>query len=127
VTFLRACTVILLVGCGNTTGTEPVRPAPALAAPGQAPAEAETRCLPVIAKECHCSYTCGTGVRDGDHWMVTHEVWKDPLKARVEQYCEGQPCTPVFAGEIVCDSICNAMPVDTTCHFDASGVCRGAR
>ncbi len=125
-TFLRACTVILLVSCGNT-GTDPVRPTPALAAPGQAPAETETRCLPVIAKECHCSYTCGTGVRDGDHWMVTHEVWKDPIKARIEQYCEHQPCTPVFAGEIVCAGICNAMPVDATCHFDGSGVCRGAK
>ena len=125
-TFLRACTVILLVSCGNT-GTEPVRPAPPLAAPGQAPAETETRCLPVIAKGCHCSYTCGTGVHDGDHWMVTHEMWKDPIKAQVEQFCEGQPCTPVFSGEIICDGICNAMVVDRACHFDGSGVCRGAR
>jgi hypothetical protein len=122
VTFPRAWILILLVGCGNS-GTDPVRPTPPLAAPGQASPESATRCLPVIAKECHCAYTCGTGVADGDHWTVTHEMWKDPIKARVEQFCEGQPCTPVFAGEIVCDGICGAMTVETTCHFDTNGVC----
>lgn len=99
--------------------------APAAAPP--APPAAERRCLPVVAAECGCVYTCGVGVRTGAGWTVTHPFWGDtPLAARVDRFCVGDACTEAFHAEIVCDGICAPHPADATCHFDDRGACVGA-
>ena len=87
----------------------------------------ERRCLPVVAKDCGCVYTCGVGERTGDRWIVRHSFWNDaPLKAVVEPWCVAGKCTDAFAAEIVCGVICAPKPADSTCHFDATGACVGA-
>jgi hypothetical protein len=107
--------MMLLVGCGSSAKEPPPPPAP------------ETKCLPVVAKECGCVYTCGAGTRDGAHWTVTHAFWKDAkLKATVEPWCFEGTCTDAFSAEVVCGGICPAKAADATCHFDASGACRSA-
>jgi hypothetical protein len=123
---MRSVAVVMFVGCGSASAPPPPSNVQA-PAPAPAPAQAiEKRCLPVVAKECGCVYTCGTGTRDGDHWTVTHSFWKDmPLKAKVERWCVDEACTEAFAAEIVCSGICAPKPADPTCHFDAGGACIG--
>ena len=88
----------------------------------------ERRCLPVVAKECGCVYSCGTGIKDGDFWKVTHPFWRNTeLTAKVEKWCAGVACTEAFHAEIVCDGICMPKPADTTCHFDDKGACVGKK
>src|SRR5207248_1086536 len=99
---------LVVAACGS--GTPPpenhVRPPPA----------SENRCLAVVAKACGCVYACGVGVRDGDHWNVTHAFWKgSTLRARIEPWCVGGACTDVFAADIVCDGICIPKRAETSC------------
>ncbi len=113
-----------VAACGSSTTTSAP---PANREPAAPAATPEKRCLPVIAKECGCTYSCGAGVRDGTGWRVTHSFWKgNDLKAAVERYCVGGACTEVFSAEIVCDGICPPKAADPTCHFDGSGACVGA-
>ena len=75
--------------------------------------------MPVVAKECGCTYSCGIGERDGDRWTVRHEFWKGAtLRARVDAWCVDGQCTDAFFAEITCDGICAPKPADPTCHFD---------
>jgi hypothetical protein len=112
--------VAVLIACGTPA------PTPVPSNHGVAPVTPETRCLPVVAKDCGCVYDCGTGARDGDHWTVTHAVWKgSTLTARIEPWCQQGACTDVFAAEIVCDGICMAKPADPTCHFAGSACVTG--
>jgi len=120
--------LVLLAACGgSSTSTPPVdrgRSAPPMVKPSATP---ERRCLPVVAKDCGCVYTCGGGERTGDHWIVRHSFWNDaPLNAVVEPWCVAGKCTDAFAAEIVCGVICAPKPADSTCHFDPSGACVGA-
>lgn len=93
-----------------------------------APAAAERRCLPVVAKECGCVYSCAAGTKDGDTWKVKHPFWgTTELTAKVDKWCAGNACTEAFHAEIVCDGICMPKPADSTCHFDAAGACIGKK
>jgi hypothetical protein len=125
---MKALAIAMLVACGSPPANRP-EPAPPVAPVAPAPSVPPfaRRCLPVVAKECHCVYTCGVGEARGDHWMVRHAFWKDSeLEARTEQWCVGDTCTEAFAAKIVCDAICAPKPADATCHFDATGACVGA-
>ncbi|HJL15256.1 MAG TPA: hypothetical protein RMH99_06345 [Sandaracinaceae bacterium LLY-WYZ-13_1] len=122
----------LLLGCTSTSSTAPApgptgeargdeaRETPPPADPGSA---AERRCLPVVAAECGCVYSCGLGTRDGDGWSVRHAHWDRPIRARIDRWCVDGECTDAFFGEIVCSGICAPRPADPTCVIDASG-CR---
>jgi hypothetical protein len=90
-------------------------------APAGAPA-VQTRCLPVVAKECGCVYDCGKGEStDGKAWRVTHACWKDiVLDAVIEPWCVDGKCTDVFAAQIMCDGICAGKPADPTCTCKTS-------
>jgi len=140
---LLALSSLLLLGCSSPTPTSPsgkAQPAPAVQATAPAPAAAaasspaprplpasgspEVRCLPVVAKECGCVYACGRGVRDGDHWKVTHSFWKGTvLRAVIQRWCVHGQCTEVFAAEILCAQICAPRPADPSCHLDGGGAC----
>jgi len=127
---MKRIAALFLVACGSSApspepaiGDKPVTPTPA--APGSA--APERRCLPVVAKDCRCVYSCGTGERHGDRRAVHHSFWKDTeLQAVVEPWCVEGKCTDVFAATIVCDAICAPKPADPTCRFDAAGACAGA-
>lgn len=99
--------------------------APPTAAP-PAPVAGERRCLPVVAADCGCVYTCGVGTRAGDGWTVTHGFWTEPLRARLDRWCVDGQCSEAWFGEIVCSGICVPRPADATCHFDDAGACVGA-
>jgi hypothetical protein len=93
-----------------------------------APTAAESRCLPVVAKECGCVYSCGVGTRDGDIWKVKHAFWGDTeLTAKIDKWCAGNACTEAFHADIVCDGICLPKPADSTCHFNDAGACVGKK
>ena len=124
---MRSVVVVFLVGCGSNSTPPPSNTQPVPPPPVAAPAP-EKKCLPVVAKECGCVYTCGVGTRMGDHWMVTHAFWKDTqLKAKIEQWCVDRSCTDVFAAEIVCGGICAPKPAETSCHFAPGDVCTSER
>jgi len=78
----------------------------------------EYHCLPVVAKPCGCVYSCGLGRRDGDHWVVTHEHWKEPLTAVVDKWCVDGNCREVFAAQIVCDGVCPPKPAPPCLAID---------
>ena len=118
---MRLVIVMLVLGACSSPTTEPP---PRKDVP---PATEHRKCLPVVAKECGCVYSCGSGVEASDHWNVTHSNWKPTtLHARIEPWCVAGRCTDVFAAEIVCAGICAPKPADATCHFDASSACVGA-
>ena len=97
-------------------------PAPRATAPP--PPSDERRCLPVVSKDCGCTYSCGVGEHTGDHWTVRHPFWKDAaLRGQVTSWCVGGACTDAFAVELVCDGTCLPRPADATCHFDGAGAC----
>jgi hypothetical protein len=99
---------------------------PSAAASATPDASFNRRCLPVVAKACGCTYSCGVGVRDGDHWTVRHKFWTNaPLRAQVTSWCVSDQCTDAFDVQIVCDGICAPRPADPTCHFDGAGACVG--
>ena len=87
---------------------------------------ADQRCLPVVAAECGCVYSCGAGTRDSDgSYRVTHSFWKDTvLRAKIADWCVDGECTEAFFAEIICDGLCPSRPADPTCHFEA-GQCVG--
>ncbi len=127
----RLCLVVVPAVAAACTHTTPRAAEVADAGAGTASAarpdaSVERRCLPVVSKACGCTYSCGVGERDGDHWTVHHPVWKNaPLKASVTSWCVSGSCTDAFDVQIVCDSICAPRPADPTCHFDPSGACVG--
>jgi hypothetical protein len=113
--------VILTVACTAATQTSPAQK--------NSNSNDERRCLPVVAKECGCTYSCGIGVRRGgdDRWTVHHPFWGSAaLDARVDAWCVDGACTPAFLAAIVCDGICAPKAGDPTCRFDAQGACVGA-
>lgn len=100
----------------------PTEPAEPIAAQGP-----ERRCLPVVAADCGCVYSCGVGTRDAEGWSVAHSFWGDtPIRARVDRWCVEEQCTEAFFGEIVCSLICAPRPADPSCAFDAEGRCAGS-
>ena len=110
----------------GSTERPAVAPAAEPAEPVPAPAP-ERRCLPVVAAECGCVYSCGVGTRDADGWSVAHSFWGDtPIRARVDRWCVEDQCTDAFFGEIVCALICAPRPADPSCAFDAEGRCSGS-
>jgi hypothetical protein len=128
---MKHLALVLLVACSSS---KPAEPSPAAAPPraidAAAPREIDAaapraidartsvKCLPVVAKECGCVYTCGRGEStDGTHWRVTHDFWKDTtLDAVVEPWCVDGKCTDAFAAVIVCSGICAPKPADPNCH-----------
>lgn len=84
-------------------------------------------CLPVVAPECGCVYSCGVGWPVGEgEYKVRHSFWgKTPLNARVDEWCVDKKCTKAFFVQIVCDGICPRRPADSTCHFEGD-LCVGA-
>ncbi len=117
-----------------TPRTEPASSAPEPTAETTTPEAAPTsgpgperRCLPVVAAECGCVYSCGVGTRHAEGWSVAHSFWGDtPIRARVDRWCVEGQCTEAFFGEIVCDGICPPRPAEPSCAFDAEGRCAGS-
>ncbi len=91
-----------------------VEAAPRPAEPAQA-----RRCLPVVAAECGCVYSCGLGVEETPgRWSVAHAHWGAlPVQARVDRWCVGGRCTEAFFGEIVCGGICAPRPAEPHCQL----------
>jgi hypothetical protein len=83
-------------------------------------APAAKKCLPVVAADCGCVYSCGTGTQTGpDKWSVVHPIWAPhTLDAKVSRWCVGSDCTDAFHAQIVCDGVCAPKPADHTCHFE---------
>ncbi len=77
-------------------------------------------CLPVVAADCGCVYSCGQGWLVGEStYLVRHSFWREhALTARIDEWCVDGECTRAFYGEIVCDGICDPRPADPTCHFE---------
>lgn len=115
------------------TPPEPARPVAADAAtprPEASPASGTDRaCLPVVAAECGCVYSCGAGrLQEDGSWLVRHPRWGEtPIRARIDRFCVGEECTEAFFGEIICGLICAPRPADPTCHFSAEGQCESGR
>ncbi len=78
------------------------------------------RCLPVVADQCGCVYTCGVGAEISPGvWSVDHPTWApNAIKARIAPWCVSGDCTDAFHGEIVCSGICAPKAADHTCHFE---------
>ena len=103
------------VSTTSVTSAAPVASASASAAP-----PAAKRCLPVVAAECGCVYTCGSGTETSPgKWNVTHPNWATHgLDAKIAPWCVSGDCTDAFHAQIVCDAICRPKPADHTCHFE---------
>lgn len=122
---------LALVACGSPPATAATEPAAVEASTrdgaGQVADEGsmpERRCLPVVAADCGCVYSCGVGTLDADGWSVVHPRWGDtPVRARVDRWCVEGECTDAFLGEIVCGGICAPRAADPSCTFDAQGQC----
>jgi hypothetical protein len=101
-------------------------PASSTSDAGVAPqASPSARCLPVVAAECGCVYSCAAGTETSPgRWQVRHPFWTEPLVARIDRWCVDGQCTEAFFGEIVCSGICPPRPADATCHFE-NDVCVG--
>lgn len=129
--FTMCFLLLALVGCTPSKAPAPIpsqesaaaRTEPTIVSPS--PAARQERCLPVIARECGCVYSCGVGfLLDNGRWSVKHAGWKDlPLTATIQPWCVGGECTDVFDAEIVCAAICRPKPADPTCHFDTRHEC----
>src|SRR5688572_25319696 len=105
--------LLLAGGCAlPSTAAEPAAVAPAAPPPAVAPAAdappPEARCLPVVAADCGCVYSCGAGVPQANGlWLVTHEFWgSTPLTARIASWCVDGACTDAFHAEVVCSGVC---------------------
>jgi hypothetical protein len=125
--------LLLVLACDPSAGGKSAGPrAPAAAEVKAAPApgakaaavearapEAARRCLPVVAAECGCVYSCGLGTEEAaGEWSVRHEFWgAAPVKARVDRWCVDGRCTEAFFGEIVCSGICPAKPAEPNCRL----------
>lgn len=126
----------LLLACTPAGGESASPPAPVSAstsrpsaAPASAPAPepsgdtapvaAARRCLPVVAAECGCVYSCGLGTeRSPGRWSVAHEHWAPhPVTARVDRWCVEGRCTEAFFGAIVCGGICPPRPAEPDCRL----------
>lgn len=131
---LLACS--LLVCCSPERGApaSPVSATPPPAPSSSAPAPvveaaaavvepatptAARRCLPVVAAECGCVYSCGLGVETSPgRWSVAHERWAPhDVAARVDRWCVDGRCTEAFFGEIVCAGICSPRPAEPHCRL----------
>ena len=104
---------LILAGCGSSAAPPS---APANHAP--APPPPDQRCLPVVSKQCGCTYTCGLGTRAGDRWNVHHAFWQDAeLHATIIAWPSTTGgTTEAFDVDIVCDGICMPKPVDPKCE-----------
>lgn len=116
---MRALVVGVLVVLAGCRGEQ---------APGPGPAPAARRCLPVVAADCGCVYSCGAGIRQqGGRYRVTHPFWRGTvLTARIDRWCVDGRCTDAFFADVVCDGICPPRPADPTCHIDRAGRCTGS-
>ncbi|WAS95555.1 hypothetical protein [Nannocystis punicea] len=124
---MRAAVVVcLLLACTPQGGspaapTPPPAPAPASAEPSSAPAPTSParRCLPVVAADCGCVYSCGLGTeQEPGRWSVAHEHWApQAITARVDRWCVDGRCTEAFFGEIVCSGICPPKPAEPNCRL----------
>ncbi len=105
----------------SPTPTKPARSSPTKPKPANAPTAGERECLPVVAPNCGCVYSCGIGTRQPDgSYSVQHSFWKNTrLRARIADWCVNGACTPAFHAEIVCSGICPRRPADETCRFEA--------
>jgi hypothetical protein len=122
----RALVVVVLVACSrdeprtsvaaSATSVTPVTSA----APTVSVAPAAKRCLPVVAADCGCVYTCGAGTETSPgKWNVVHPNWATHgLGAKISPWCVSGDCTDAFHAEIVCSIICPPKPADHTCHFE---------
>ena len=128
--FPVALSIALVGACARTTSPERVElpaasglarpPPPASASAPAAGARGAKRCLPVVAAECGCVWSCAVGIESSPGtWSVTHPHWGGtPLTAKIGPWCEGGDCTDAFLADIVCDAICAPKPADHGCHFD---------
>lgn len=122
---------MVLLACDPSPGSpvspvpaeqDPVALAPAVAAPVVASpvvASPARRCLPVVAAECGCVYTCGLGTeQQPGRWSVAHEFWAPhPVLARVDRWCVAGQCTEAFFGELPCSGICPPKPAEPGCRL----------
>lgn len=81
---------------------------------------AAKKCLPVVAADCGCVYSCGAGTEtSAGKWSVVHPFWAPTaLDAKIAPWCVGGDCTDAFHAQIVCSGICSPKPADHTCHFE---------
>jgi hypothetical protein len=130
--------VLLLAACGSSTSSstkrEPPPPAPAASASDEvtlitAPSMDEIiaagaytpGCLPVVAKNCKCTYDCMYGrSKDQRTWWI--EWHGKDIAGVVENYCVDGKCTDVFAVELTCDGICAPKPANPNCRLEGAGI-----
>lgn len=114
----RLIVAALLLAC--TREARVVTPNFEASAPTGATGTAQRRCLPVVADECGCVYTCGVGTETSPGvWSVEHPFWAPTkLKAKIAPWCVSGDCTEAFHVEIVCGGICTPKPADRGCHFE---------
>ena len=93
----------------------------------RAPSVGAMRCLPLVAKPCSCTFSCGTGKPQADGSYIVHSNhWEGAdITARIINYCVDDACTDVFSIDIICSNLCTPKAADTTCHFDADNHCVG--
>jgi hypothetical protein len=92
-------------------------------------ASAAKRCLPVVAADCGCTYSCGSGTETSPgKWTVVHPFWAPhALDAKIAPWCVGSDCTDAFHAQIVCSAICSPKPADHTCHFEGDRCVSGQK
>ena len=115
-------------GCGSPAGSAVGDSHRASASPT---APRQRACLPVVSEECGCAYACSVGSLDpasaSQVYVVQSELWDDPVRATVADWCVGQQCTLAFHADLVCDGICERRPADATCAFQEGGRCGTGR
>ena len=132
----RAVVVLVLVSCARdeartttATATTTAVSAPPVTSASATVATPAKRCLPVVAADCGCVYSCGSGAETSPgKWNVTHPNWATHgLEAKVAPWCVAGDCTDAFHAQIVCDGICRPKPADHTCHFEGDRCVSGQK
>ncbi len=90
---------------------------------------AAKKCLPVVAADCGCVYTCGAGTETSPgKWNVIHPNWATHgLDAKIAPWCVSGDCTDAFHAQIVCSVVCSPKPADHTCHFEGERCVSGPK
>jgi len=91
--------VLMLVACDHAPPATTTSAVPMTSASVAAPAK---RCLPVVAAQCGCVYSCGTGTQtSANKWSVVHPFWAPhPLEAKIAPWCVSGDCTDAFHAEL---------------------------
>jgi len=125
---------LVLVSCSREERTQAAPTASVTTVTSATPVKADAsaaakRCLPVVAAECGCTYSCGTGTEvSPGKWSVAHPFWAPSLlDAKIAPWCVAGDCTDAFHGQIVCSAVCSPKPADHTCHFEGDRCVSGQK